>query len=786
MTKSALSRREFLDRTSATVMRVAHPLVRHALVATALVWLVACEPAPRPATDFVDPFIGTGAHGHVYPGATVPFGMVQLSPDNGLNGWDWVSGYHYSDSVIVGFSHTHLSGTGIGDLADVLVMPVTKAPDLARHYESRDDRDYKSRFSHGDESAEPGYYRVRLIDPGIDVELTATDRVGLHRYTYPASADAGVVLDLGYAINWDRPTDTYVRVESDTLVVGHRFSSGWARDERLFFAMAFSKPFTTVELANGESEVASQQEVGGDSVRAYFGFTTQAGETVELKVGISYVDVDGALRNLTYEAPDWDFHGARVAARAQWEQELSRLQVAGGTDSAKAVFYTALYHTKLAPILFEDVDGRYRGADGEVHAADGFTNYSIYSLWDTFRAEHPLFTIVSPERVNDIVNSMLVFREQYGYLPVWTLVGNETNTMTGHHGVPVVVDAFLKGFRGFDSAATYAAVEKSAMADHRGLQFYKRYGYIPSELEVESVTKTLEYAYDDWATAQLALGVGDTAAYERFRERAGAYRLVFDSTTGFMRGRHADGTWVTPFDPTESAQGEHKDYTEGNAWQHSWFAPHDVRGLIDLIGGDAPFIAKLDSLFTSDTVIGGENVAPDISGMIGQYAHGNEPSHHIAYLYSYAGAPWKTQERVREILETRYDATPTGLAGNEDCGQMSAWYVLSALGFYPVNPADGVYVLGSPVFPEATIELEDGGQFIIRADKASAENRYVQSAALNGRPLTRSFIRHSEVMSGGTLELVMGPAPNHDWATDESARPPSMSDSENRTQTVQR
>jgi predicted alpha-1,2-mannosidase len=752
--------------------------MHHATVyaATLLFALVACEGVQRPTTDFVDPFIGTGAHGHVYPGATVPFGMVQPSPDNGRTGWDWVSGYHYSDSVIVGFSHTHLSGTGIGDLADVMVMPVTEAPDLTKHYASRDDRDYASRFSHGDESAEPGYYRVRLVDPGIDVELTATDRVGLHRYVYPASTDAGVVLDLGHAINSDRSTVTHVRVESDTLVVGHRFSTGWARDQRVYFAIAFSKPFTTVRLANGEADVPSRQEAGGDSVRAYLGFATDAGETVQLKVGISYVDLDGALSNLTLEAPDWDFDATRAAARAAWAQELSRVQVAGGTDSARTVFYTALYHTKLAPILFQDVDGRYRGADGQIHTADGFTNYSIYSLWDTFRAEHPLFTIVSPERVNDMVNSMLVFQQEYGYLPVWSLVGNETNTMTGHHAVPVVADAFMKGFRGFDSTAAFAAVEKSAMADHRGLRFYKPYGYIPSESEVESVTKTLEYAYDDWATAQLALGIGDTAAYQRFLARADSYREVFDSATGFMRGRRADGAWVTPFDPTESAHGEHRDYTEGNAWQHSWFVPHDVRGLIELMGGDAPFIAKLDSLFTADTAIVGENVAPDISGMIGQYAHGNEPSHHIAYLYSYAGAPWKTQQRVRAILETMYDAAPNGLAGNEDCGQMSAWYVLSALGFYPVNPADGVYVLGSPAFPEATIELEDGNLFTIRANNASPENPYIQSATLNGRSLTRSFIRHSEIMSGSTLELVMGPEPNREWAVGESARPPSMSD----------
>lgn len=760
------------------------------LVAGAAVLLLAtqtgCDTGRRPVTDFVDPFIGTGAHGHVYPGATVPFGMVQPSPDNGRSGWDWVSGYHYSDSVIVGFSQTHLSGTGIGDLADVLVMPVVAAPDLARDYETREDRGYQSRFSHDDERAEPGYYAVRLLDSGVEVELTATERVALHRYTYPEVAEPGVVLDLGYAINWDRPTDTWVRVEDDTLVVGYRLSTGWARDQRVYFAMAVSTPVETVALFNGSAPVEGRREAGGEAIRAHLGFRAAPPATVEIKIGLSYVDIDGALRNLEAEAPEWDFDGARTAARAGWERELSRVTVESSDDSLKTVFYTALYRTKLAPILFQDVDGRYRGGDGEIHTADGFTNYSIFSLWDTFRAAHPLYTLTDPERVNDFINSMLAFEDEQGLLPVWSLVGNETNTMTGHHAVPVIVDAYRKGFRGFDADAAYDAVRESAMQDHRGLRFYKQYGYIPSELEVESVTKTLEYAYDDWAIASLAEQLGDAATAERFWERARGYRLVFDSTTGFMRGRRADGDWVTPFDPIRSSHAVNTDYTEGNAWQHSWFVPHDARGLIELMGGDAAFIAKLDSLFSLDTALTGENVSPDISGMIGQYAHGNEPSHHIAYLYAYAGAPWKTQERVRRILETMYRAAPDGLAGNEDCGQMSAWYVLSALGLYPVNPAEALYVIGSPLFEEASIELANGATFTVRAEGASAENRYIESGTLNGRPFERTFLRHDEIVRGGTLELVMRSEPNREWAADEGSRPPSMSDPVDRSALAER
>ncbi len=752
---------------------------RRALVATALVATVLLSACERPRgsnlTPYVDPLIGTGAHGHTYPGATVPFGMVQVSPDNGRSGWDWVSGYHYSDSIIVGFAHTHLSGTGIGDLADILVMPVTRRVDVARSYRTRDDRDFRSSFSHEREQASPGYYAVHLDDHGVDVELTATDRVGMHRYTYSGGDGAGIVIDLGYAINWDSPTETFLRVEDDTLVTGYRFSTGWAKDQRVFFVAALSQPIVSVELADDSIPVVVGREVHGTAVKGYFRIAAEPGGQLLLKIGISYVDLDGARRNLENEVPDWDFDRVQRDARRRWDEALEGIRIRT-TDTTRArTFYTALYRTKLAPIRFDDVDGRYRGADGEIHVADGFDNYSVFSLWDTFRAAHPLSTLVEPDRVNDMIRSMLAFADQHGLLPVWSLVGNETNTMTGYHAIPVVADAYLKGFRGFDGDRALDAMIESAMADHRGLRHYREFGYIPSELEPESVTKTLEYAFDDWAIAAMAeaLGRGDVA--ERFDRRSRSFEAVFDPTTRFMRGRAASGAWVEPFDPVRSSHQVNTDYTEGNAWQHSWFVPHDVARLIHLMGGDRAFMAKLDSLFSADTAITGEHASPDISGMLGQYAHGNEPSHHIAYLYAYAGAPWKTQQRVRQIMDDLYHDGPNGLAGNEDCGQMSAWYVFSALGFYPVNPVGGVYVIGVPAFEAAAIALGDGTAFRVEAPGVSAANAYVQRATLNGQPLERAYVTHEEIVAGGTLRLEMGPEPNLDWGRAFESRPPSTS-----------
>ncbi len=770
-----------------------HPTL---LAAGLLLAVAGCQPPDSPSrggsfedleplTRYVDPFIGTGGHGHVYPGATVPWGMVQLSPDQGQGGWDWIAGYNWEDSLLVGFSHTHLSGTGIGDLLDVLVMPVKAYFPVNEHFEDRWGRTARSRFSHEREEASPGYYAVFLEDQEIQVELTATARVGMHRYTFPATDQPAVFVDLGYAINWDSPVETSIKVVNDTLVTGYRFSQGWARDQKLFFALAFSQPVRSVAFADSTiplEALTRGRVVGGDiratssALRALFAFDpATAGDQLLLKVGLSYADEAGALANVEAEAPDWDFDRVREGARRAWERELRKVRVREGTKEELRTFYTSLYRTRLAPILFEDVDGRYRGADGRIHTAEGYRKHAIYSLWDTFRAAHPLFTLIDPDRVDDLINSMLSFYDEHGLLPVWSLVGNETNTMTGHHAVPVIADAYRKGFRGFDADKALEAMIKSADQDHRGLEYYKAFRYIPTELEVESVTKTLEYAFDDWAIASMALELGREDTYEHFIVRSSWWRSLLDPETRFMRGRTAEGEWAVPFDPRRSDHREGTDYTEGNAWQHTWFVPHDVRGLIEGMGGEAPFLTKLDSLFEMDSMITGENVSADISGLIGQYAHGNEPSHHIAYLYNYAGQPWKTAELVKEILRTQYDDTPFGLSGNEDCGQMTAWYVLSALGIYPVNPADGIWVLGSPLFPEATIDLGGGRSFTIRAPGVSAEAPYIQSAHLNGEPLTRTYLRHDEITGGGTLELEMGAEPSA-WGTALEDRPPSQSD----------
>lgn len=744
---------------------------RAILLLTALAAAGSCAPPDHPShldsapvAGWVDPFIGTGGHGHVYPGATVPFGMVQVSPDNGRSGWDWVSGYHGSDSVLTGFSHTHLSGTGIGDLLDVLVMPVAGAVDLAVDRIKDGTRPYADRLDHDEEEAAPGYYAVRLQRSGIHVELTATPRVGLHRVHFPVGAEAGVVVDLGFSENWDTPTHVELIQIADTLFLGRRYSTGWAADQRVHFALATSRPVLAVTRAGEEPRL-----------RAHLAFGPLDGAPLEMKVALSYVDEPGALANLMAEAPEWDFDEVRARAARVWESELSKVRVTGGTPEDREIFYTALYRTRLAPVLFQDADGRYRGADGSIHQAENFVRHSIFSLWDTFRAAHPLNTLVDARRVHDLVASMMAFRAESGLLPVWELVGNETNTMTGNHAVPVVVDAVLKGLTRVPAADLLAAVVESQSTDLRDLDDYRKYGWIPSELGVESVTKTLEYAFDDAAVARLADHVGDGATAAEFRRRSRAWQRVYDAGTGFMRGRRADGSWVEPFDPFHADHRQNTDYTEGNAWQHSWFVPHDVAGLIEATGGDDAFVGRLDALFDQDTVIAGENASPDISGLIGQYAHGNEPSHHIAYLYSWAGRPDRTADRVRQILDTQYRAEPDGLSGNEDCGQMSAWYVLSALGFYPADPASGVYVLGVPRFDEATLRVQ-GGTFTVRAHRSGPQDQYIQSVRLNGRPWPLTYVRHAEVAGGGTLDIELGPDPEARWGREAWSRPPSDSD----------
>lgn len=724
---------------------------------------------PSSVTNFVDPFIGTADHGHTYPGATLPFGMVQLSPDNGTQGWDWCSGYNYIDSVIVGFSHTHLSGTGIGDLCDILVMPATKPVNLKKEIASRDDYDYKSAFAHENEIASPGYYSVFLDDAGVKAELTTTLRCGFHKYTFPAGNESKIILDLGFAINWDAPTDTRIEVLDETTVAGHRLSTGWAKDQRVFFAMKFSKPFSSEEIFSDTSTTENGTVIMKSA--ASFNFETSEGEEIMVKVGISSADQDGAVRALG-EIQGWDFERVKTDAQQAWEKELSVISVTSDNDQLKTVFYTALYHSQVAPVLFSDANGKYKGVDGEVHTAEGYTKYGVFSLWDTFRAENPLFTITQGDRVNDMIQSLMAHYREYGLLPVWSLLGNETNTMTGYHAVPVIVDAYLKGYRGFDGEEAFEAMKKSAMQDIRATNFLREYNYIPYDKAGQSVTRTLEYTYDDWCIAQMAKALNKQEDYEYFMKRAQNYRNVFDASTGFMRARLSDGSWKTPFDPKYSDHNfDVAEYTEGNAWQHTWFVPHDIPGLIELYGGNEAFIAKMDSMFVEDSEIKGDNASADISGLIGQYAHGNEPSHHIAYLYNYAGTPWKTQSLVREIMDDLYTDQPDGLCGNEDCGQMSAWYVFSALGFYPVNPAQGVYIIGSPQFDRAEIRVGGGKTFTVIANNVSGDNKYIQSATLNGEPLERIYITHEEVMSGGEIVFDMGASPNKIWATGEKANP---------------
>jgi predicted alpha-1,2-mannosidase len=723
--------------------------------------VVAAQQSP---TRYVDPFVGTGGHGHTFPGATRPFGMVQLSPDTRLSGWDGCSGYHFSDHVIYGFSHTHLSGTGISDYGDILLMPTVGDISLRATGADGGARGYASQFSHEREKASPGYYSVMLDDHGVLAELTATDRVGFHRYTYPATDAANVVLDLTHR---DRVLDSALRVVSPTRVEGFRRSDAWAHDQVVYFVAEFSQPMTSFGIAEDDKLREGISEAKGTNVKAFFRFDTRGGSPLKVKVAISAVDIEGARKNLEAELKDWDFERVRSDADAAWRKGLDKIQVKGGTEARLKTFYTALYHTMIAPNLFTDVDGRYRGRDLKIHTARGFTNYTVFSLWDTFRAAHPLYTIIEQARTRDFIRTFLAQYEAAGRLPVWELAGNETDTMIGYHSVSVIADAARKGIEGFDRDEALKAMVHGAELDHFGLAAYKRRGYIGVEDERESVSKTLEYAYDDWCIAQMAALVGRRDVYERFIRRAQFYRNVFDPETGFARPKK-NGGWLAPFDPREVTF----DFTEANSWQYSFFAPQDIAGLVQLFGGEEKFARKLDELFTTDSRTTGREQA-DITGLIGQYAHGNEPSHHMAYLYDYVGQPWKTQARVRQIMDEFYRPQPDGLIGNEDCGQMSAWYVLSAAGFYQVTPGLPVYAIGSPLFPEVRFRLENGRTFRIRAQNVSPQNIYVQSATLDGRPYDKSYFTHEDLMRGGELVLRMGARPNHEWGTGEGNVPAS-------------
>lgn len=711
--------------------------------------------------SYVNPFIGTGAHGHTYPGATIPFGMVQLSPDNGTSGWDWCSGYHYSDSVIAGFSHTHLSGTGIGDLADISVLPVVnRAPGFNK---------ITSRFSHSSEKAKAGYYSVVLDDFKVKAELTTSERTGYHRYTFPKAENAMIRFDLGFTINWDKPVDTYFKQIDSVTFIGHRYSTGWAKDQRVFFAVRLSKPVQQVRLyANGRAIAAS--EVKSNSAVACLLFNTTEGEQVQMQVSLSFANEEGALAALNAEKGRL-FDKVKEQAVALWEKALSKVAVTTTNNALKEVFYTALYHAYLAPVLYNDINGNYKNAKGNLAHAD-YPVYSVSSLWDVFRAESPLFTLLQPERVPDIIHSYMDFYSQYGLLPVWDLHFNETNCMTGYHCIPIMADAVLKGVAGIDAQQAFTAMKKSAMQDIRGTDAYRKYGYLPQDKEGSSVTITLEYAYDDWCIAQVAKKLGNMEDYQLFMKRSASWKNLFDSSIGFARAKNSDGKWVTPFDPYYSEHDADKAmFTEGNSWQHSWFVPQDVTGLIQAYGGTTPFVTKLDSLFTISSELKGENTSPDISGLIGQYAHGNEPSHHIAYLYNYAGMPAKTADRVSYITRNLYTNQPDGLCGNEDCGQMSAWFIWSAMGFYPVNPASGEYVIGAPLFDKITIQLPQQKKFTVVAKGVNEKNRYIQKALLNGKPYNASFIKHADIMRGGELVFIMGSTPSATWGINEKDLP---------------
>jgi predicted alpha-1,2-mannosidase len=718
--------------------------------------------AQKTPADFVNPFIGTGGHGHTYPGATMPFGMVQLSPDTRLEGWDGCGGYHYDDNYIYGFSHTHLNGTGVPDLCDILFMP-TVGP--TRWNNGSDGKPgYGSHFSHKSEKAEPGYYKVQLDDYGVTTELTATTRVGMHSYTFPAGNESNILVDLTHR---DEVIESSIKVINSTQIEGLRRSRSWADDQYVYFVAEFSKPFSSYEIAvDNQVKSDAKQIEKQKNIKAIFHFNTTAGEKIYVKVGISAVSEDGARLNLKSEIPGWDFDKIHSAAKSVWNKELSKIEIEGGTDSQRTVFYTALYHTMVNPNTFMDVDGSYRGRDLKIHKDDSYINYSVFSLWDTYRAFHPLMTIIDQKRTLDYIKTFLIQYDQGGLLPVWELDGNETFCMIGYHSVPVIVDAYLKGIKDFDTEKAFEAMRKSSTREgNNGLKALDQKGYISSEDESESVSKTLEYAYDDWCIAQFAKACGKKDAYQYYIQRAQNYKNIFDASTGFMRARSNCG-WFNPFDPFEV----NFNYTEANSWQYSFSTVQDMNGLIELLGGKDKLAKKLDQLFSVSSKTSGRDQS-DITGLIGQYAHGNEPSHHIAYLYPFAGQPWKTQKLVHQILNTLYHNNPDGLSGNEDCGQMSAWAVLSALGFYEVTPGTSEYVIGTPWFNKATINLENGKKFVIKAQNISANNFYIQSATLNGAKYQASFLKHDDIMKGGELSFTMGNKPNKIWGTGQKKEP---------------
>jgi predicted alpha-1,2-mannosidase len=709
-------------------------------------------------TSLVNPFIGTGGHGHTYPGASMPFGMMQLSPDTRGADWDGSSGYHYSDSVIYGFSHTHLSGTGIPDYCDVLFMPFIGEVKW-------NSNEYRSPFSHKNETARPGYYAVQLDKGNIKAELTTSVRSGMHQYTFSRNAVQGsILIDLKWR---DEVLESWIEKVSDTELRGLRRSKSWAQNQYLYFDIKFEKPIKEYSVLNDEGKIVNDSRVEGKNIRIAAKFDLGPDKVLRAKLGISGVSAEGAKLNLDTEITDWSFDKLKNNAQSAWNLELSKIVIKGGSKDQQTVFYTALYHTFLVPNIYQDVDGQYRGTDLKIHSAPKGTNYSVFSLWDTYRAYHPLMSIINQKRTLEWISTFLRQYQDDGMLPVWELSGNETFCMIGYHSVPVIVDAYQKGIRGFDTKLTLQAMRSYAESDRFGLKYYSANGFLGNDKEHESASKTLEYAYDDWCIAQFAKMTGADSVYNKYIQRAQNYKNLFDPSTHNMRGK-VQGTWYSPFDPKEI----NNFYTEGNSWQYSFAVPQDIETLIQLHGGKQAFAKKLEELFTTSSQTTGRQQS-DVTGLIGQYAHGNEPSHHMAYLFNYVGQPWKTQELIHRICTEFYLNDPDGLIGNEDCGQMSAWYVLSSMGFYQVCPGSGEYVLGTPLFDEVTINLENGKQFVINSNRSNPRDQYVLATKLNGQASNRSYLLHTDVMKGGKLEFTMGNKPGGSWGTAQNDLPHS-------------
>ena len=766
-----ISRRSFLQTASAACASIAVPFPAFA------------APRGEAAGDplrWVEPRIGTGGHGHCFPGASLPFAAVQLSPDTFNDGWDWCSGYHISDTSIMGFSHTHLSGTGCGDLMDFLVMVGTGPVKLVPGSRTNPDAGYRSRFSHDDEVSSPGYYKVFLQDPKVHVELTSTERTGLHRYTFAEAGDAWMIVDLTHSYLVNGGSSVYTAALSqpapDTLAGGH-VTRAWGYDRHCYFTLQVSKQPKEVVLYADDKPVTDPAQLKGDNLKAVLHFQTQAGEAILVRTGISGVSAEGAGKNLAAEQPGWNFDQTRAAAEAKWRAQLGRVQAEIADPDQKRIFYTALYHMSLGPQLFDDVDGQYRGMNAAIfQVPTGQHNYTTFSLWDTFRAAHPAYTILQSDRVPDFANTLIRMAQQSeAGMAVWPLQGTETGTMTGYHSASVIAEAINKGLPGIDVDAAYKVMMQRAMVENfEGLGYYREFGYIPADRDGESVSKSFEYCYDDWAIAHVAKKLGKNEDAAMLQARSTNYRHFFNPQTQFMEPKMMNGQWAAPFDPIEMGHSKRwRDYTESNAWQTSFGIQHDPAGLIALYGGREPFLKRLDLLFTVPATLP-PDAPPDIAGMVGQYAHGNEPSHHIAYLYVYAGAPHKTQARVRSLMDTMYHAAPDGMAGNEDVGQMSAWFLLSALGFYPVDPVSGIYVLGSPLIERATVQVGHGKQLEIEVKRNDPKDVYVQSFKLNGQRQSKAWFQHADIATGGRIELVMGPEPNQSFGSEQADLPPSL------------